>query len=215
MSVPSSLKVGPFTTLVLVKKKYLLFYVFIIAITIYLIQFEFWLYWVILFDWKFIHFLVFLPLLLLVMYVSAVFFSLVFAKFLLIIVNLIHPPREGVFLRTKDDKDYRYWSMRSVIKKFPIWLSHKFPFPFLDNICLKIFGVKTKFSNSLFEGWIDTEFIEIGKNVVLHWKTGIRLSPRYEIEVRSSGDFIYSDVLLHIDEIGTYKRITGDEKEEL
>ena len=56
---------------------------------------------------------------------------------------------------------------------------------------------------------------EIGKPVVFHWKPGIRLSPRYEIEVRSSGDFLSSDVLLHIDEIGTYHRLTGDEKEEL
>jgi hypothetical protein len=86
---------------------------------------------------------------------------------LLIIVNSIHPPKEGNFFRDSSDKDYCYWSIRNTIKKWPIWLSHKFPFPFLDNICLKIFGVKTKFSNSLFEGWIDTEFIDIGKNVVL------------------------------------------------
>ncbi len=30
-----------------------------------------------------------------------------------------------------------------------------------------MFGVKTKFSNSLFEGWVDTEFISFGKNVVV------------------------------------------------
>jgi carbonic anhydrase/acetyltransferase-like protein (isoleucine patch superfamily) len=30
-----------------------------------------------------------------------------------------------------------------------------------------LFGVKTQFSNSLFEGWVDTEFIEFGKNVVV------------------------------------------------
>ncbi|MEJ2278250.1 MAG: DapH/DapD/GlmU-related protein [Candidatus Lokiarchaeota archaeon] len=70
-------------------------------------------------------------------------------------------------MRETSNKDYCYWSIRNTIKKWPIWLSHKFPFPFLDNICLKVFGVKTKFSNSLFEGWIDTEFIDIGNNVVL------------------------------------------------
>ncbi|MFX1239570.1 MAG: hypothetical protein ACFE8P_17855, partial [Promethearchaeota archaeon] len=51
--------------------------------------------------------------------------------------------------------------------KWPIWISHKFPFPFMDNICFKMFGVKTKYSNSLFEGWVDTEFIEFGKNIVV------------------------------------------------
>jgi acetyltransferase-like isoleucine patch superfamily enzyme len=90
-----------------------------------------------------------------------------FAKFFLIIVNLIHKPREGVFLRHHSDKDYRYWSLRSVIKKWPLWISHKFPFPFMNNICLKMFGVKTKFSNSLFEGFVDTEFLDFGKNVVI------------------------------------------------
>jgi carbonic anhydrase/acetyltransferase-like protein (isoleucine patch superfamily) len=30
-----------------------------------------------------------------------------------------------------------------------------------------MFGVKTTFSNSLFEGWVDTEFITFGKNVVV------------------------------------------------
>ena len=30
-----------------------------------------------------------------------------------------------------------------------------------------MFGVKTTFSNSLFEGYVDTEFIDFGKNVVV------------------------------------------------
>ena len=167
MSVPANVKVGPFTSNILVKKKYLLFYMFLIWVSIFTIQMEFWWYWNLLYHWKFIHFLIFLPLLIFVMYLSAVFISLLFAKILLIFVNFIHKPREGVFLRAPSDKDYRYWCIRNVIKKWPVWLAHKFPLPFLDNICFKFFGVKTKFSNSLFEGWIDCEFIEFGKNVVV------------------------------------------------
>ena len=83
------------------------------------------------------------------------------------IVNAIHKPREGTFLRDKSDKDFRYWSMRNTIKRWPVWLAHKFPFPFLDNLCFKAFGVKTKFNNSLFEGWVDCEFIDFGCNVVV------------------------------------------------
>jgi acetyltransferase-like isoleucine patch superfamily enzyme len=101
------------------------------------------------------------------MYVSAIFVSLIFAKVFLVIVNIIHKPKEGVFLRHQSDKDYRYWSLRSVIKKWPLWISHKFPFPFINNICLKVFGVRTKYSNSLFEGFVDTEFIDFGKNIVV------------------------------------------------
>ena len=166
MSVPSSLKAGPNTTLTLVRKRYMIFYIFLIWISFFSIQFEFWLFWR-LYEPKFIHFLFFLPLLIFIMYLTLVFVSLFFAKLLLVIINLIHKPREGVFLRHHSDKDFRYWSLRSTIKKWPLWLSHKFPFPFLDNICLKVFGVKTKYSNSLFEGFIDTEFIDFGKGVVI------------------------------------------------
>ena len=109
----------------------------------------------------------FFPLLIFGMYISAVFLSLFFAKLLFIVVNIIHKPREGIFLRDASDKDYRYWSIRNTIKKWPVWLAHKFPLSFLYNVCFKLFGVKTKFSNSLFEGWVDCEFIEFGKNVVV------------------------------------------------
>lgn len=167
MSVPAYLKAGPFTSNVLVKKRYLIFYIFQIWISIFVIQFEFWWYWNFLYYNKFIHFIIFLPALIFVIYLSLVFVSLFFTKILLIIVNLFHKPKEGVFLRDSVDRDYKYWSIRNTIKKWPVWIAHKFPLPFLDNICFKLFGVKTKFSNSLFEGWVDTEFIEFGKNVVV------------------------------------------------
>jgi len=105
-----------------------------------------------------------------------VFTSLFFAKILLIIVNSIHEPREGVFLRDASDKDYRYWSLRNTIKRWPVWLAHKFPFPFLDNVCFKLFGVKTKFTNSLFEGWVDVEFIDFGDNVVVGQSSTVQSS---------------------------------------
>lgn len=167
MSVPSSMNCGPFTSKVLVKKRYLLFYFLTIWICVASIQLEMWWYWQLLYFDNNILFLFFLPLLFFVMYITAVLVSLIFSKFLLILVNAIHEPREGAFLRDQSDKDYRYWCIRNTIKKWPIWLAHKFPFPFLDNICLKLFGVKTTYSNSLFEGWVDTEFMEFGKNIII------------------------------------------------
>ncbi|TFF94403.1 MAG: hypothetical protein EU544_04525 [Promethearchaeota archaeon] len=166
MSVPTSLRAGPFTPSVLVKKRYIIFYIVLIWISIFMALLEVWLYWQLLYG-SLIHFWVFFPLLCLGMYFTAIFTSLLVAKLMLIIVGKIHPPRTGVFLRHPSDRDYRYWSIRNTIKRWPIWLSHKFPFPFLDNICFKVFGVKTTFSNSLFEGWVDTEFINFGKNVVI------------------------------------------------
>ena len=168
MSVPTSMSVGPFNPTVLVKKRYLIFYIFLIWVSMIPVLLELWFYWRWLWDpVRPIHFYIFLPLLCFLMYLTAVFTSLIFAKILLLIVNAIHRPKEGVFLRKPSDRDYRYWSLRNTIKRWPTWLAHKFPFPFLDNIVFKMFGVKTKFSNSLFEGWVDTEFIEFGENVVV------------------------------------------------
>jgi len=151
MSVPNTMRVGPFCPTILVKKRYLIFYFFLIWISLIPVLLEFWIYWQLLWSYsRPVHFYTFLPLLFFGMYVSIVFFSVFFTKILLIIVNAIHKPREGVFLRHPSDKDYRYWSLRNTIKRWPVWLAHKFPFPFLDNICFKAFGVKTKFSNSLF-----------------------------------------------------------------
>ena len=167
MSVPSNFRVGPFTTVTLVKKRYILYYIFLMWVSLFSIQLEFWWYWILFYENKFVLFITYLPILVFVMYLTLVGVSLIFTKILLVIVNLFHKPREGVFLKHSKDKDYRYWSIRHTIKKWPIWLAHKFPFPFLDNICLKMFGVRTKYSNSLFEGWVDTEFIEFGKEVVV------------------------------------------------
>ena len=168
MSTPASMKGGPHTTNVLAKRRYLVIYIFLIFLSLYTAQFEFWFYWnLVSFYTQTLLFYILLPFWLFFMYVSFVIISLFYAKLFLIVINKIHPPTEGTFLRDISDKDYRYWSLRNVIKKWPFWLSHKFPLPFLDNLCFKVLGVQTKFSNSLFEGWVDNEFIEFGENVVV------------------------------------------------
>lgn len=168
MSVPTSMRVGPFAPTELPKKRYLLLYIFLIWATIIPIMLQFWGYWQLTWDYnRPIHFYIYLPLFAFLCYVELVLISLILARFLLSIVNTLHKPKEGTFLRDRNDKDYCYWCIRNTIKRWPVWLAHKFPFPFLDNLCFKMFGVKTKFSNSLFEGWVDTEFIEMGKNVTI------------------------------------------------
>lgn len=169
MSIPNTMRVGPFTPTVLAKKWYLIFYFLLIWASIIPLLLELWIYWQLLWsDTRPVHFYTYLPLLGFLMYVTIVFAAIFFAKILLIIVNAIHKPREGVFLRIPADKDFCYWSLRNTIKRWPVWLAHRFPFPgILDNICFKAFGMKTKISNSLFEGWVDTEMIDFGKNVVV------------------------------------------------
>ena len=168
MSIPNTMRVGPLIPTVLIKKRYLIFYITIVWFSFIPLFLELWVYWKFLWNYaRPIHFYTFLPLLIIPMYVTLVFSATFIAKIFHLLVNAIHKPRTGVFLRHPNDVDYRYWCIRNVIKRWPFWLSHRFPFPFLNNICFKVFGVKTKFSNSLFEGWVDTEFIEFGKNVVI------------------------------------------------
>ncbi|MBD3254371.1 MAG: hypothetical protein GF383_04720 [Candidatus Lokiarchaeota archaeon] len=93
--------------------------------------------------------------------------SVIVAKMVLFFVNLIHKPKEGVFTRSKKDKDYCYWSLRSVIKKWPFWLARQVNIPLLEKFALKMFGVRVSRSNALHEGWTDAEFIKFGKNIRL------------------------------------------------
>lgn len=93
--------------------------------------------------------------------------SILISKIFLIIINLFHKPKEGVFTRNKNDKDYCYWCLRNLIKKWPAWLCRQFNLPPLEILALKVLGVKTSFSNALHEAWVDAEFIEMGKNVKL------------------------------------------------
>ena len=177
MSIPNSMRIGPLVPTVLIKKKYLIFYLIIVWFSFIPLFLELWVYWKFLWNYnRPIHFYTFLPLLIIPMYVTLVFSAIFIAKIFHLIVNAIHKPKTGVFLRHPSDVDYRYWCIRNVIKRWPFWLSHRFPFPFLNNICFKVFGVKTKFSNSLFEGWVDTEFIEFGKNVVIGQGTIVQSS---------------------------------------
>jgi acetyltransferase-like isoleucine patch superfamily enzyme len=107
-----------------------------------------------------------LPLQIFVSFFLTLGISLFISKLLLIVVNLIHKPKEGIFKRKKSNKDYYFWSLRSVIKKWPIWLAGLFPSSFLINITLRVFGVKTSFSNNVNNANIDTEFIELGTNII-------------------------------------------------
>ncbi|MFX1259920.1 MAG: hypothetical protein ACFFAN_18880 [Promethearchaeota archaeon] len=83
----------------------------------------------------------------------------------MIFINLIHKPKEGVFNRNKKDKDYCFWSLRAVVKKWPIWLARQLNLPILEMLVFKVLGIKSPKSNSLNEGWVDCEFVEFGKNV--------------------------------------------------
>ncbi len=167
ISIPSSIREGPRTTNTLVKKRYLIIYLLIMTLGAQPAIYWFWYYWDS-FDYKVnIIFYVLFPVAFIINIIILFFSSLIFAKLFLIFANFLHEPREGIFDRVKQDKDYCFWNIRAVIKKWPIWIARQLSIPYLETLTLKFFGAKINGKVSLHEGWVDTEFIEIGKNVKL------------------------------------------------
>jgi len=124
-----------------------------------------WFYWKNLYLTEMTIFYIFFPLIFFAGVFILIISSIMVSKIFLLITNLIHPPQEGVFYFNKDDKDFCYWSLRSVIKKWPIWLSRQLSLPFFEMLAYNILGVKTSFKNALHDGWVDCELVTLGKNV--------------------------------------------------
>ncbi|MBD3255094.1 MAG: hypothetical protein GF383_08365 [Candidatus Lokiarchaeota archaeon] len=169
MSTPVSVSNGPFSTNYLISKKFVLVYLFIIWLSFLPLIIQVWFFF---YFWRALNsniylFFIILPFEIILGYFVLFFSSLITSKGFLGLANIIHKPKEGVFRRKKSDKDFYFWNLRAVIKKWPVWLARIIPLPFLETILYKCFGVKTNFSNSLYHGSVDTEFIEFGNNVVL------------------------------------------------
>ena len=134
-TIPASLKAGPTTTNTLTANRYLIIYIFIIWFS--LIPDFFLIYFLIsIMKFNWIFFITF-PIILFVIYMLFILSALFFSWLALKVVNFFHFPKEGVFPKTIKNKDYRAWIKRAVIKKFPIWLCHNFPFPWVDVLAFK------------------------------------------------------------------------------
>ncbi|MEJ2294223.1 MAG: hypothetical protein P8Y23_05585 [Candidatus Lokiarchaeota archaeon] len=124
----------------------------------------FWVYWK-LFSLNDVRFYIVFPIWLFIGIVILILSSVMIAKIFLIFANLIHTPKQGIFTRNKEDKDYCYWSLRAIIKKWPVWLIRQLSLPFFEIVAYKIFGIQTSFSNALDNAWVDCEFVKLGKNI--------------------------------------------------
>ena len=94
--------------------------------------------------------------------------ALIIASLLLKITNLIHSPKEGSFNRDIKDKEYLFWNIRNVIKKWPLFLASSNPFPWWKNrFSLRFFGVKIGKHSIVDNSWLSSEFLKIGKNVIV------------------------------------------------
>lgn len=169
-STPVSLNLGLATTNTLVRKRYILIYLAIIWISATpTTLLALWFVWPIFstgatLTWWFV---VLLPLGLLGWWFVFVLCTIVVSRLFLGVVNLLHAPREGVFARAVEDKDYRYWSLRAMIRKFAIWVAHGFPLPYLDVLAFKVLGLHVKGGSALMDIFLDTEFVEIGESTIL------------------------------------------------
>ncbi|MFX1239417.1 MAG: acyltransferase [Promethearchaeota archaeon] len=95
---------------------------------------------------------------------------LVLSKLTLIILELLHLPQEGLFRVNKKNKDYKYFCLRTTVKKHVFWVWNNFCFPWVSNFAFKICSMRTMtadFKSTMFDGWSDTEFIQYGRNIMI------------------------------------------------
>lgn len=108
-----------------------------------------------------------LPFWLFILYFIFIFGIAIFSKAFLLIVNMVHKPREGVFRAEEGDKDFEFWRLRIELKKLALWLMNNSPLPWIVMWGFRWFGVRIDFSSHLQDAWVDTDFIEFGRNVTI------------------------------------------------
>ncbi len=105
-----------------------------------------------------------------ILQISAILISVL----VLTIIKLIYSPKEGIFKRDIKDKNYFYWNIRNIVKKWPLFITASSPFPWLKNrFTLRFFGVKIGKHGIHDNGWISSEFVSIGKNVIIGMNSNI------------------------------------------
>ncbi|MFW9785796.1 MAG: hypothetical protein ACFFFB_26160 [Candidatus Heimdallarchaeota archaeon] len=116
-------------------------------------------------QWYFLAF--FMPAMIIIMWFIFILGCFVFSKLFLILVNLIHKPKEGIFRAEIGDTDFEFWSLRTELKKIVLWLVRNWPFPWADIIAFRWFGIQMTLSSALYDSWCDAEFITFGRGVLI------------------------------------------------
>ncbi|MHA2008756.1 MAG: hypothetical protein ACXABO_21440 [Promethearchaeota archaeon] len=118
----------------------------------------------------------FLPTMIIMMWFVFILGCFFFSKLFLLLINLIHKPKEGVFKAEIGDPDFEFWSLRTELKKIVFWLIRNWPIPWMDILAFKWFGVKMTLSSTLYDSWTDGEFITFGRRVLVGQGTTIMSS---------------------------------------
>ena len=134
-------------------------------IAIYLYEYvknRIWTDWT---DWIFS--ILFLPIAIFCMVFIFAFGCVIFSKLFLVLIDLIHKPREGIFVAEKGHKDFEFWCLRTELKKLGVWMLRNCPFPWMDFIALRWFGLRIDSSSHLNDAWCDIEFVNFGRKVMV------------------------------------------------
>ncbi|MFX1280196.1 MAG: hypothetical protein ACFFA3_12330 [Promethearchaeota archaeon] len=111
--------------------------------------------------------IIFLPFAILGSIYFFILSCILFSKLFLILVNLIHKPKEGIFKAEIGDKDFEFWMLRTEIKKIALWFMRNSPLPWTDVVALKLFGIDMDSSSHLYDAWCDAEFIKFGRKTLI------------------------------------------------
>lgn len=119
-------------------------------------------------DWEpWVFTLIFLPYAIIAMFFIFILSCTLLSKLFLILINLIHKPKEGVFRAEMGDADFEFWCLRTELKKLVSWLMRNFPIPWMDSLAFRWFGIRMDFSSHLPDAWCDIEFVKLGRRVLV------------------------------------------------
>ena len=151
------------------KNKSLLIYVLIICLSFFpCIIFE---YTYLVIFWReglYLFFFFLSPLNIIVLLYLLQFSAILISVLILTLIKLVFLPKEGIFKRDIEDKNYIYWNIRNIIKKWPLFITASNPLPWFKNrFTLHFFGVKIGRKGIFDNCWISSEFVSIGNNVII------------------------------------------------
>ena len=145
--------------------KFLIFYIPILWISGYMAAAVFFDVSRLINNWIITMFL--LPIWLFILYFIFIFGVALFTKAFLLMINMIHKPKEGVFKAEEGDQDYEFWRLRVELKKLVFWLMNNGPLPWVVMWGFRWMGIRVDFSSHMQDAWADGEFIVFGRNVTV------------------------------------------------
>ncbi len=108
-----------------------------------------------------------LPVWLFILYFVFIFGIVIFTKAFILIINMIHKPKEGVFRAEEGVQDYEFWRLRVELKKLVFWFTSNGPIPWVVMWGFRWMGINVDFSSHMQDAWVDGEFIEFGRNITI------------------------------------------------